>query len=303
MSRFHSSEKTEKKQAASKKTTAKGRSEGRAKRKKSVASDTTSEAIGSAEHFDFKKEIRDSSPLVLESTWEPDTKGASLQEEPPAVVHRGVDVLAERLLTGFSGGLLVAYGLRRRGARGWALAALGGTFLIKSLMGRNATYKKVQTWRYNRNPNNQSLILEGSILVRLDADAVYEKWKEIDGLPSFLGLDHMVASSTQHGFVWNVIQPGESVLLEGEILADIPGRMIAWQSPEGAPISHEGVVQFAQMEQHHATELKLMLKFNPPFDGWREAVLGADPNQLVTQALLRFKESVESLDARSKRKH
>ena len=97
---------------------------------------------------------------------------------------------------------------------------------------------------------------------------------------------------------WTARGPGDIPLSwEAEIVADEPGRLIAWRSVEGAEVDNAGSVRFTPAPGGRGTEVKVLLSYAPPAGRLGTAVatvLGRSGDQQVREDLRRFKQRMEA---------
>ena len=95
---------------------------------------------------------------------------------------------------------------------------------------------------------------------------------------------------------WKVNGPlAQSVSWEAEIINDVPGLLIAWQTLPGAGVRNAGSVSFEPTDAG-GTLLKVALEFDPPggaVGASLAAILGRSPQRDLEEDLARFKEFAE----------
>lgn len=88
---------------------------------------------------------------------------------------------------------------------------------------------------------------------------------------------------------------GATVKWEAEIINDIPGKLIAWQTLPGASVRSAGSVWFEEGSDN-STRVKVSLEFDPPAGiagGAVAALLGVSPRANLAEDLSRFKAFAE----------
>ena len=97
---------------------------------------------------------------------------------------------------------------------------------------------------------------------------------------------------------WKAKGPaGTSVEWDAELVADEPGRLLAWRSLEGSQVDNEGVVRFEPAPGGRGTILRVMMSYKPP-GGIAGALVakmfGEEPSQQIDEDLRRFKWLIET---------
>jgi uncharacterized membrane protein len=210
----------------------------------------------------------------------------------------GAGVL-DRAVSAAAGAGLVAYGLSRRGwKRGLSLAA-GGDLLTRALSGESLLCRGLGLHDGNEQARDhkQGIRISESVSVDRPPQDLYNLWRDVENLPRFMRhveAVHKTGDKTSH---WRVSGPaGIAAEWDAEIVRDIPGRLITWQSLENASVVHAGSVSFHRMAEQESTEVKVVLRYDPPagvlgeiFASLFNEKLGAQ----VREDILRFKETAE----------
>jgi uncharacterized membrane protein len=90
---------------------------------------------------------------------------------------------------------------------------------------------------------------------------------------------------------------GIRVQWDAEIYNENPNEMIAWRSLEGADVDNTGSVHFTPAPPGRGTEVRVVLKYNPPAGKLGAGIaklFGEDPKQQIRDDLRRFKQLVEA---------
>lgn len=150
------------------------------------------------------------------------------------------------------GALLAAAGIRKFKQTGWPLVAVGGAITLIGAIGKNplALFKK-------RNKNQ--LRVNTSIMINKNREEVYDFWRNLENLPSFM--DHIKEvkqiSDTKSHWVANI--QNADIEWDAEITQDEPGRLIAWRSLPGSEVQTEGRVEFKTRNKQ--TELTVSMQY------------------------------------------
>ena len=131
---------------------------------------------------------------------------------------------------------------------------------------------------------------EKTIQVAAPVRAVYNQWTQFESFPLFMGGVDRVVQVDDRTLDWTATIAGQSRTWRARITEQLPDRVIAWESVEGA--RNAGVVRFHEVSTD-ATAVTLALEVEPegPIEAAGDA-LGLVRNQ-VEEDLDRFKTFIE----------
>lgn len=194
----------------------------------------------------------------------------------------------ERLATALAGGLLGAYGLRRRGA--WPLALLGGALVLRGVTGRSALYSALGL----SSAGGRVTQIEHAITVQVEAERLYAFWRDFANLPRIM--PHLVEVSVlDNGHSrWVAKAPADTtVTWEAELTEDQEPHLIAWRAlPGKAQVWSAGKVRFQPAPGGRGTEVRVHMEYAPPAGRVGRLVArlaGAEPDNQVLDSLRRLK--------------
>lgn len=238
-------------------------------------------------------------------------RGVGVADAPPQ--RAAVIAVSARELVAAAGLL----GARRR--RGWLWARVAGDVMDLTLLGRSLRASRkgssrttaaaaavgaisvvdlLAAVRSTRHPEPVDVQMHATTTVNKGREEVYEFWRGLERLPSFMThveevtwLDH----STTH---WKVRAPlGRSVEWDARITEDVRGERLSWRSIDGADVENEGTVVFRPAPGGRGTEVHVTLRYRAP-GGKLGALIarlaGEDPHQQVQDDLRRFKQVMET---------
>jgi uncharacterized membrane protein len=136
-----------------------------------------------------------------------------------------------------------------------------------------------------------------SIVIDRPPSELFEFWRDFSNLPHFMQhLDDVtVLSPTQS--VWTAKAPaGTRVRWEAQIINEIEGELIAWQSTENADVATAGSVRFVPA-MGGGTEIIVHLQYEPPagkLGAFVASLFGEEPSQQIRADLQRLKALLES---------
>jgi uncharacterized membrane protein len=145
----------------------------------------------------------------------------------------------------------------------------------------------------------RGLHVERTVTVQRPPEEVYLAWRDLESLPRLLpGYLVSVTSAGTGRTRWVVAGPGGlRASWEAELVADEPGRLIAWRSIPGAGVDIAGSVRFEPAPGQRGTEVKVILTYAPPagkLGAAAAALTGGGGDRLVREALRRFKQLLET---------
>jgi uncharacterized membrane protein len=211
-------------------------------------------------------------------------------------MHRNVSDW-ERVASIAAGAALLYLGTQRR-RNSWAtstgvgLVARGvtGYCPINAALGRNS------------DRSNTKIALGGtrgvhvyeSIVINRPPAELFQFWRDFSNLPRFMEhlQDVKVLSPTRS--VWTAKAPaGMRVKWEAEVINEIEGELIGWQSTENADVATAGSVRFVPA----ADGTEIILQYEPPagtLGSLVASVFGEEPSQQIRADLRRLKEILET---------
>jgi uncharacterized membrane protein len=131
-------------------------------------------------------------------------------------------------------------------------------------------------------------------LIQAEPEALYRLWRNVETIP--LWQEEVVeviptGPATSH---WTVKSGDKTVEWDSEILADEPGRRIAWQSTGGEP-ENAGEVVFEEAPGDRGTKTTVLQEFRLGKVASAVATLtGRNPKQAVIENLRHFKALAET---------
>jgi uncharacterized membrane protein len=211
----------------------------------------------------------------------------------------------ERWASLAAGAGLTIYGLSRRKSSGWLYAGLGGLLLrrgatahcdVYEALGLNTAVSPSDTRAALRGPRGVN-VLE-SVTINRSIEELYRFWRNLEHLPRFMRHLESVQKVTDTISRWRAKGPaGTSVEWDAEIYNEIPNKLIAWRSLEGAEVVSAGSVNFDVEGAGRGTRVTVHLQYSPPGGKVGAAVarlFGADAETEIREDLRRFKQLIEA---------
>ncbi len=221
---------------------------------------------------------------------------APLLQGPGRTVETDVDFAQRkwapttRTVATVGGGVLVAYGLVRRGVRGTLLTGIGAGMALRGAANMELARA------LGLGGGRRAVDVQKSIVVGGPVSDAFAIWSRFAEFPRFMGHVRSVEPNPDGTYRWHVAGPvGAPILFNAEVTKLIPNETIAWKSVEGELIRHSGIVQFAEADG--ATRITVRMSYNPPAGVIGHAVntlFGTDPKTALDEDLLRFKSLIET---------
>jgi uncharacterized membrane protein len=200
---------------------------------------------------------------------------------------------------------LAIYGLSRLKSSGWLYAGIGGLLLRRGVtahcdlydaVGMNTAGSASDTRTALRGSRGVN-VLESVTINRPVAD-LYRFWRNLENLPQFMRHLHSVEKLTDTISHWRAKGPGRVIVeWDAEIYNEIPNKLIAWRSLEGADVVSAGSVNFDEATGSRGTRVTVHLQYSPPGGKLGAAVaklFGRDAETEIREDLRRFKQLIEA---------
>jgi uncharacterized membrane protein len=127
---------------------------------------------------------------------------------------------------------------------------------------------------------------------------LYEFWRDFRNLPLFMENIESVIVLDSNRSHWIVRGPANSDLeWDSLITEDIPGKVIAWRSADGASVDNSGRVEFRDSSNGRGTVVTVTLVYDPPAGALGKAfakIFRREPKIQARQELRRFKQLMET---------
>jgi uncharacterized membrane protein len=137
-----------------------------------------------------------------------------------------------------------------------------------------------------------------SVTINRQREELYAFWRDFRNLPQFMHNVHSVRIQDQTHSHWVIEAPaGKTVEWDSEITQDEVGRVIAWQSLEGASVRNSGRVDFVDSPDGRGTVVRVTLTYDPPAGTVGKLIAKLflkEPKVQARQDLRRFKQLMET---------
>ena len=142
------------------------------------------------------------------------------------------------------------------------------------------------------------MLIGRSVTINRGREELYAFWRDFKNLPRFMHNVHGVAITDQSHSHWIIEAPGgKTVEWDSQITQDEPGRLIAWQSLEGASVRNSGKVEFLDSPDDRGTVVRVTLTYDPPAGAVGKLIarlFQKEPKVQARQDLRRFKQLMET---------
>lgn len=194
-----------------------------------------------------------------------------------------------RLVAGVSGAGLALAGLRSGRMPGTVLGLGGLALLLRGLT--NLELKRLTGVGAGR----RAVTLQKTITVAAPVDQVFQFWSHYENFPRFMSHVREVRKTDEGRSHWVVAGPaGVPVEWDTEVTAHVPNQVLAWRTVPGSLVDHAGIVRFDAVPG--GTRVEVRMSYNPPAGAIGHtvaALLGADPQRVMDEDLVRFKSLME----------
>jgi len=220
---------------------------------------------------------------------------------PPEAVNVG-DV--ERWASVASGTALALLGLKQGSLGGYALAALGGCLVYRGASGHCSMYESLGVstapprGEVTSVPAGAGVKVEKSVTVNRPASELFRFWRNVENLPRIMSHLKEVKDLGGGRSHWVARGPmGVSVEWDAEVWTERPDEVISWRSLPGSEVDNAGSVHFRSAPAGGGSEIRVVLKYDPPAGKVGAAVarlFGEEPEQQISDDLNKFKQMMES---------
>lgn len=137
-----------------------------------------------------------------------------------------------------------------------------------------------------------------SITVMKPRAEVYQFWRQLERLPSFMIHLESVTETSNTRSHWVANAPGGTeVEWDAEITSERENEELGWRSLADSEIQNAGSVRFEDAPADRGTEVRVELSYDAPGGAAGKAIakwFGEEPSQQLTDDLRRFKQVMET---------
>jgi uncharacterized membrane protein len=215
----------------------------------------------------------------------------------------------QRLLSAIAGSGLLLEGWQRRSMLGSLLTIAGVGLLYRAASGYCPAFGAVginmrdaqETNRLGRRKveTATSTKIRQTIEINRPPHELYRFWRSLENLPRVMTHLQSVQTINDRLSHWAVKTFGRAPAVEwdAEIINDVENERIGWRSLYGSDVDNAGSVEFEPSGDGQRTMLTVTLQYTPPAGRLGTSIaklIGEDPDHMIAQDLLRFKERTEA---------
>ena len=145
---------------------------------------------------------------------------------------------------------------------------------------------------------DESAVVGRTVTIGRPREEVYAFWRDFPNLARVMENIERIDTLDERRSHWVVKAPaGKTVEWDSVVTDDEPGRLIAWQSVEGADVKSSGRVEFLDAAPGRGTMVRATIAYDPPagtIGEWLAKLLQREPNVQVRRDLRRLKQFLET---------
>lgn len=146
--------------------------------------------------------------------------------------------------------------------------------------------------------SEENAVIGRTVTVNRPREEVYAFWRDLPNLASVMENIERIDRLDEERSHWVVKAPaGKTVEWDSVITDDEPGRLIAWQSVEGAEVKSSGQVEFLDAAPNRGTMVRATFAYDPPagvIGEWIAKLFQREPNLQTRRDLRRLKQLLET---------
>ena len=145
---------------------------------------------------------------------------------------------------------------------------------------------------------DESAIIGRTVTIDRPRQEIYDFWRDFSNLQRIMENIERIEVLDDRRSRWTVKGPmGSSYEWESVIVDDEPGRLLSWQSVEGAEIKNSGRVEFFDAAPGRGTMVRATIAYDPPggvIGEWIAKLFQREPNLQARRDLRRLKQFLET---------
>ncbi len=146
--------------------------------------------------------------------------------------------------------------------------------------------------------DDETAIVGRTVTINRPRDEVYAFWRDLPNLAAVMENIERIETIDERRSHWVVKAPaGRTVEWDSVVTDDEPGRLIAWQSVEGADVRSSGRVEFLDAAPGRGTIVKATFAYDPPggaIGEWIAKLFQREPEVQTRRDLRRLKQLLET---------
>jgi uncharacterized membrane protein len=205
----------------------------------------------------------------------------------------------ERIASILAGSALLVKGLQNEEKKsGIAMAIAGGLLFFRGATGHSTIYPIAGKKKLPDTVKNINIMTK--LTVNSPRQEVYDFWRKLSNLPLFMEhLDKVEVIDSKRSR-WSAKVPGHLGKIEwdAEIVKEIDGELLGWNSLPHASINNAGKVEFRDADEN-GTEITVLITYRAPFGDVGEGIasmLNPVFKKMITKDVKNFKRYIEAGD-------
>jgi uncharacterized membrane protein len=147
-------------------------------------------------------------------------------------------------------------------------------------------------------PAGHGVKVEKGVTINRSQEDLFRLWRNFENLPRIMSHLESVRMTQPNRWHWVATGPlGTRFAWDAELYQERPNELIAWRSLPGSEVDTTGSVHFLPAAGGRGTEVKVVLKYDPPAGKLGAAVaglFGQSPGENIKDDLRRFKALMET---------
>jgi uncharacterized membrane protein len=145
---------------------------------------------------------------------------------------------------------------------------------------------------------DEGAVIGRTVTINRPREEIYAFWRDFSNLASVMENVERIDTVDPRRSHWVVKAPaGKTVEWDAVVTDDEPGRLIAWQSVEGADIKSSGRIEFLDAAPGRGTIVRATFSYDPPaglLGEWIAKLFQREPNVQARRDLRRLKQFLET---------
>jgi uncharacterized membrane protein len=159
------------------------------------------------------------------------------------------------------------------------------------------TAARTQSVRSQEAERDESSVVASVVTIKKPAQELYDFWRDFSRLASFMENVERIDPMGDKRSHWVVKAPGDRLVeWDAVVTRDEPGRLIAWESEDGADVRNSGHVEFLDAGDR-GTIVRAVIAYDPPGGTIGKLVaklFQREPSLQSRRDLRRFKQLIEA---------
>ena len=145
---------------------------------------------------------------------------------------------------------------------------------------------------------DEKAVVGRTVTIDRPREEIYAFWRQFSNLAGIMENVERIDVIDDKRSHWVVKAPaGKTVEWDSVVVDDEPGRLISWQSVEGADIRTSGRIEFLDAPPGRGTYVRATIAYDPPggvIGEWIAKLLQREPNVQMRRDLRRLKQFLET---------